>query len=134
MLTLIIIFLLATAVVVLLTYLSRRKKAEETEEVNLSINEECCGAHEVCDKDSLLNSSPDIEYFDDEELDSLRGIKAEDLTEAQIQQISDVFETLREDEMASWLRSLQLRCIELPQEIKVQALMIVAERRGVQAV
>jgi hypothetical protein len=134
MLTLIIIFLLASAVVVFLTYLSRRKKVEEQEEVNLTINEECCGAHEVCDKDTLLNSSAEIEYFDDEELDVLRGLKAVDYTEAQIQQITDIFETIREDEMAAWLRSLQLRCIDLPQGIRDQALMIVGERRGVQTV
>ena len=134
MLTLIIIFLLASAVVVFLTYLSRRKKAEEPEAVNLTINEECCGAHEVCDKDTLLNSSAEIEYFDDEELDTLRGMKAENYTEAQAQQITDVFETIREDEMAAWLRSLQLRCIDLPQEIRDQALMIVGERRSVQTV
>lgn len=134
MLTLIIIFLLASAVVVFLTYLSRRKKVEVQEEVNLTINEECCGAHEVCDKDTLLNSSVEIEYFDDEELDALRGLKALDYTEAQIRQITDIFETIREDEMAAWLRSLQLRCIDLPQEIRDQALMIVGERRSVQAV
>lgn len=134
MLTLIIIFLLASAVVVFLTYLSRRKKVEEQEEVNLTINEECCGAHEVCDKDTLLNNSVEIEYFDDEELDALRGLKAVDYTEAQIRQITDIFETIREDEMAAWLRSLQLRCIDLPQEIRDQALMIVGERRSVQAV
>jgi len=134
MLPLIIIFLLVSAVVVLLTYLSRRKRAEEHQVVNRTMNEECCGAHEVCDKDSLLNSSAAIEYFDDEELDSLQGIKAEAYTHAQVRQISDIFETLREDEIAAWLRSLQLRSIELPQEIKEQALLIVGERRSVQAV
>lgn len=36
---------------------------------------ECCGQHEICEKESLLAAvSKKIEYYDDEELDRFRGL------------------------------------------------------------
>jgi hypothetical protein len=35
---------------------------------------ECCGQHEICEKDSLLAAvSTQIEYYDDEDLDEYIG-------------------------------------------------------------
>ena len=35
---------------------------------------ECCGQHEICEKESLLAAvSKKVEYYDDEELDRFRG-------------------------------------------------------------
>ena len=68
-------------------------------------------------------------YFDDEELDELKGIPPEEFTDKQNQMLEDVFFTLREQDMAGWIRSLQLRNIELPDDIRDQALLIISERR-----
>lgn len=129
MIALIIILATATLVITLLTYLNRRNKTEEPE-IKVEFSEGCCGAHEVCEKDSLLASNDKIEYFDDEELDALKGISPEKFSINQIELINNVFMTLKESEVASWLRSLQLRCVELPDDIREQALMIVSERRN----
>ena len=94
------------------------------------MDEECCGAHEVCDKDSLLNADAVIVYYDDEELDALRGVNPGTFTPAQEKQMADIFYTLRESDVAGWLRSLQLRGIELPAGLKEEALLIVRERRA----
>lgn len=112
----------------LFTYLNRKKKQEDIE-VKIQIDEDCCGAHEVCDKDSLLSPDCEIIYYDDEELDELARLSPSDFTKAQRKQLSEVFYTLRESDVAGWLRSLQLRSIALPDDIKEQALMIVRERR-----
>lgn len=117
-------------VLALITFLNRRNSTEEVE-IKVEIDEECCGAHEVCDKDSLYISDSVIEYFEDEDLDKFSGIKQEDITEEQIEQLSDVFYTLKEGDVAAWLRSLQLRRIELPDFLREQALMVVSERRVV---
>lgn len=38
------------------------------------VDTECCGQHEVCERDSLLAAvSKKIEYYDDEELDQFMG-------------------------------------------------------------
>ena len=124
-----IIFLVAgTLILMLTTYFQRKNKNEEINIVD-HIDEECCGAHDVCDKDSLLSGGEDIIYYDDEELDALACMPADKYTDEQIQIFSDVFFTLRESDVAGWLRSLQMRRIELPAEIREQALFIVSERR-----
>ena len=90
---------------------------------------ECCGRHAVCERNSLLSTKPEITYYDDEELDGLAGRSADTYSEAEKQQLNDVFRTLREEDVAGWLRSLQLRNIELTGDIKEEALLIVADRR-----
>lgn len=95
-----------------------------------AIPDDCCGAHAVCERDSLLSKTEEIFYFDDEELDELAGIAADDFTEGQHKMIEDVFFTLREQDVAGWLRSVQLRNIELPEDIREQALLVVSERRA----
>ena len=91
---------------------------------------EGCGMHLVCERDTLLQTNAVAEYFDDEELDALAGIAPEEFTEAQYDMIAEVFTTLQESEVAAWVRSLQLRNIRLPEDLREQALMIVRERRG----
>ena len=96
--------------------------------------EECCGMHITCERDSLLAAvSTEIEYFDDEELDRFRGRDAESYTDAETEEFRDVLLTLRPDEIAAWGRSIQLRGIELPQAVRQELLMIVAEARAARA-
>jgi hypothetical protein len=91
--------------------------------------EGCCGAHEVCENESLLASNTKIIYFADEELDEFKDRDAESYTSEEIEMFEEVFFTLRENELVDWLKSLQLRHVPLPPAIKEQALMIIAERR-----
>lgn len=126
---LIIVLITFGLIIFLLTYFSRKNKIVEPE-IKIEFSEECCGAHEVCDTDSLLNSDDKIEYFDDEELDTLSGIAPEYLNLEQQDQLAHVFYTLKENEVASWLKSLQLRNIELPIGLRDEALLIISERRG----
>ena len=46
-----------------------------------------------------------------------------------VNEFRDVLYTLKEIEVAGWLRSLQLRAINLPDELKDEAFLIVGERR-----
>ena len=91
--------------------------------------EGCCGAHEVCENESLLASNTKIIYFADEELDDFKDRDPESYSSEEIEQFEEVFFTLRENELVDWLKSLQLRHVPLPPAIKEQALMIIAERR-----
>lgn len=70
-----------------------------------------------------------MEYYDDEELDAYRGRSGYDYTEAEIEEFRYVLETMREDEVAGWMRSLMLREVMLPEELKDEVLLIVGERR-----
>lgn len=92
--------------------------------------EGCCGQHIVCEKESLLAAvSSEIEYFEDEELDSYRGIASDGYTDEQIEQFRDVLYTLRPEEIGSWARSIQLRQINLPAAVKDELIMLAAEAR-----
>ena len=87
----------------------------------------CCGLHEVCEKDSLRAAREDIEYYEDEELDRFRGRTA--FSEEEVEEFREVLYTMKETEVAGWVRSLQLRAVELPNEVKDEVVMIVGERR-----
>lgn len=126
------IIVVSIVLVVLLTFAAvyvRKVNLDTPVEEPKSIPDDCCGAHAVCERDSLLSKTEEIFYFDDEELDELAGKSAEEFTDGQHKMIEDVFFTLREQDVAGWLRSVQLRNIELPDDIREQALLIVSERR-----
>lgn len=93
--------------------------------------DECCGMHITCERDSLLTALSDkIVYYDDEELDSFAGRRADDYNNDEIEQFRDVLLTLLPDDIAGWARSIQLRGIELPEAVRDELLMIVSEARA----
>ena len=90
------------------------------------VDAECCGQHEICERDSLLAAvSKQIEYYDDEELDKYIGTAPDAYTPEQ----GDVFYTMQDTDVAGWVRSLQLRGIALPDNIKDEVFLIIGERR-----
>lgn len=90
---------------------------EEPEVV--TVDSECCGQHQICEKESLLAAvSKQIEYYDDEELDRFKGRSAEEYSPEEADEFREIMYTMKEEEVAGWCRSLQLRGIELPDEIK----------------
>lgn len=94
------------------------------------VDAECCGQHEVCERDSLLAAvSKKIEYYDDEELDKYIGTAPDAYTPEQEDEFRDVFYTMQDTDVAGWVRSLQLRGIALPDNIKDEVFLIIGERR-----
>lgn len=92
---------------------------------------ECCGQHEVCEKDSLLAAvSKKIEYYDDEELDKYIGFSPDAYTPEEEDEFRNVFYTMQDTDVAGWVRSLQLRGIALPNNIKDEIFLIIGERRN----
>ena len=93
------------------------------------LTEECCGQHETCEKDSLLAAvSKGIEYYNDEELDRFKGLEGDAYSEEEVEEFREVLYTLQETEVAGWIRSLQLRNVNLPDALKDEAFLIVGER------
>ena len=99
--------------------------------MNSELNKDftCCGQHEVCEKTRYL-TQPDIEYFEDEELDRFRGFSSDAYSEEETDEFREVLYTMRETEVSDWLHSLQLRGVELPEGLKDEVLMIVGEQRS----
>ncbi|MDE6443589.1 MAG: phospholipase [Muribaculaceae bacterium] len=90
---------------------------------------ECCGMHQVCEKTNLSPHTGEIVYYDDEELDRYRGRDAEDYTVEEIEEFRDVLLTLLPQDVAGWSRSIQVRGITLPTEIRDELLLIVDDLR-----
>ena len=91
---------------------------------------ECCGQHEICEKESLLAAvSKKIEYYDDEELDKYIGTAPDAYTPEQEDEFRDVFYTMQDTDVAGWVRSLQLRGVPLPDALKDEVFLIIGERR-----
>ena len=87
----------------------------------------CCGQHEVCEKDLLRAAAEEIEYYEDEELDRFRGRQS--YSEEEVEEFREVLYTMRPDEVAGWLHSLELRRVDLPGELKDEVLLIIEEQR-----
>lgn len=105
------------------------KQADDKATVETT-DEECCGMHVTCERDSLLSSvSKEIDYFDDEELDRYAGVPAASYNLEQTEEFREVLLTLLPDDIAPWARSLQLRGIELPVAVREELLLIVSENR-----
>lgn len=66
----------------------------------------------------------EIEYFDDEELDRFRGRRADGYTDEEAGEFAEVMYTMRPEEVKDWLRSLRLRGVSLPDQLKDEAYML----------
>ena len=65
-----------------------------------------------------------LRYYDDEELDVFKGRPSDSYTDEEVEQFSEVLYTMRHEEIADWCRSLTLRGISLPDQIKDETFML----------
>lgn len=129
-----LLLFIALAVLVLVAFEWRARQesrsSNESHTPNPPLQDEgCCGMHLVCERETLLQTNAEIIYYDDEELDALSGIDPQLYSSEQHALLRHVFDTLLEKDVPGWVRSLQLRNIQLPQDIREEALLIVQERR-----
>ncbi|MBN2598546.1 hypothetical protein [Labilibaculum sp.] len=112
----------------LTTYLGQRWKSkndgDENREISVEPIEECCGAHEICETDLINRMSEEIIYYEDEELDAYKSFEENDFNDDQIDEFREVLYSLKENEMEGWLRSLELRKIQLPSIIKSEVVFM----------
>lgn len=93
----------------------------------MQVDSGCCGLHEVCEKEALRSAAMDESlYYEDEELDRFRG--RTDFSAEEVEEFREVLYTMRPDEVAGWVKSLELRQVPLPNELKDEVLLIVGEQ------
>ena len=109
--------------VALFTLIHKRRHSEDPETI-VAPPADCCGAHAICEK-GLKKASPQIDYFDDEELDVYRQIAPEAYTDEQIEVFRDILYTLRPEEVEEWLISLDKREINLPLILRQEAIELI---------
>ena len=70
-------------------------------------------------------TAPDeIVTGDDEELDAFKGRRSDSYTDDDVELFAYILHTMRPDEVKAWTRSLTLRGISLPDELKDEVLML----------
>lgn len=88
----------------------------------------CDGNDSRCEQECMLEAATkEIEYFDDEELDAFRGRPSDSYSDSEVEQFSEVLYTMHPEEVAAWSRSLTLRGINVPDQIKDELFMLLKE-------
>ncbi len=90
----------------------------------------CCGQHAVCEKEELLKAvGKPVEYFDDEELDRFAERSSNEYTPDEVEQFEEVLTTMRPQEIPAWLSSLQLRRVNVPDDLKDELMLLMEQSR-----
>lgn len=120
LIVLVLVLALVAVIATLFEQRSRKNKTQEIEEEEDSVEpmEECCGAHEICETDLLNKMSQEIIYYEDEELDNYKNYEENDYNDDQIDEFREVLYSLRNNEIEGWVKSLDLRGIQMPSIIK----------------
>ncbi len=110
----------------ILGLLSHNKKGESS--VILADSSSCStcnGDDPKCEQLCMMEAATrEIEYFDDEELDRYKGRQGNLYTDDEAEEFRNVMLTMHQSEVSAWSRSLTLRGIEVPYQVKDELLML----------
>lgn len=85
----------------------------------------CTGASAKCEQECMMEAATKpIEYFEDEELDRFSGRDSASYTENEVEEFAEVLHTMRQEEVKDWCRSLTLRGVNLPNQLKDEVFML----------
>ncbi|MCR4765881.1 MAG: phospholipase [Bacteroidaceae bacterium] len=71
----------------------------------------------------------DIDYYDDEELDAYKGKPSDQYTDEETEEFRNVFYTMQEEDVPGWVKSLQQRELNIPDDLKDEILLVLREIR-----
>lgn len=109
------------------TWISRRNNNEPDIIVPASGDcATCSGIDESCEQTCVMvAATKGIEYYDDEELDRFKGKDSNEYTDEEADEFSEVLYTMRPEEAKGWNRSLILRGINVPNQIKDELITMI---------
>lgn len=88
----------------------------------------CNGDNSKCEQECMMEAATkEIEYYDDEQLDAYRGRPADGYSDEEAEEFREVLYTMRQDEAEGWNRSLMLRGINVPNQIKDELIMMIGK-------
>ena len=88
----------------------------------------CDGTDDKCEQVCMMEAATkDIEYYDDEELDRFRGRQSDHYTDEEVEEFATVLYTMQPKEVKAWNRSLILREINLPNQIKDELIAMIED-------
>ena len=86
----------------------------------------CDGTDDKCEQVCMMEAAvKGVEYYDDEELDRFRGRPSDQYTDEEAEEFATVLYTMQPHEGKGWNRSLILREINLPNQIKDELITMI---------
>ncbi|WP_274289816.1 hypothetical protein [Prevotella corporis] len=86
----------------------------------------CTGLDESCEQTCMMEAATkEIEYFDDEELDRFNGRDSSDYSNEEADEFREILYTMHPEEAKSWNRSLILRGINIPNQVKDELITLI---------
>ena len=88
----------------------------------------CDGTDDKCEQVCMMEAAiKDVEYYHDEELDRFRGRQSDQYTDEEVEEFATVLYTMQPKEVKGWNRSLILREINLPNQIKDELIAMIED-------
>ena len=86
----------------------------------------CSGDNQRCEQVCMMEAATNpVEYYDDEELDRFARRASDNYTDEEAESFRNVFYTMNPAEVKPWTRSLTLRGINLPDQVKDEVVMLI---------
>lgn len=120
--------LIVLALFAAITTLFTKKKEGEPDVVMLTSGDcsSCDGTDDKCEQVCMMEAATrEIEYYDDEELDRFRGRQSNQYTDEEAEEFANILYTMQPQEAKGWNRSLILREINVPNQIKDELITMI---------
>ncbi len=120
--------LIVLALFAAITTLFTKKKEGEPDVVIPTSGDcsSCDGTDDKCEQVCMMEAATrEIEYYDDEELDRFRGRQSNQYTDEEAEEFANILYTMQPQEAKGWNRSLILREINVPNQIKDELITMI---------
>lgn len=120
--------LIVLALFAAITTLFTKKKEGEPDVIMPTSGDcsSCDGTDDKCEQVCMMEAATrEIEYYDDEELDRFRGRQSTQYTDEEAEEFANILYTMQPQEAKGWNRSLILREINVPNQIKDELITMI---------
>lgn len=120
--------LIVLALFAAITTLLTKKKEGEPDVVMPTSGDcsSCDGTDDKCEQVCMMEAATrEIEYYDDEELDRFRGRQSNQYNDEEAEEFANILYTMQPQEAKGWNRSLILREINVPNQIKDELITMI---------
>ena len=120
--------LIVLALFAAITTLFTKKKEGEPDVVMPTSGDcsSCDGTDDKCEQVCMMEAATrEIEYYDDEELDRVRGRQSNQYNDEEAEEFANILYTMQPQEAKGWNRSLILREINVPNQIKDELITMI---------
>ena len=126
----VVVFLLSLLVLGVLAAVWSRVSSSGDDDTDAIVTRTTCdtcnGDDTRCEQECMMEAATrEVEYYDDEELDRFKGRPSDCFTDDEAELFREVLMTMPQSDVKGWNRSLILRGINVPDQIKDELLLMI---------